>query len=275
MNFKRLFLAIGLTVATGGAALFCLNNGPASKPVVEAKAEASPANTTIYLEVCSSWMQAGAVPRLYVSPSASSWVKPSATIKNATETQNALYSFNLPTGTTSFFIYRMNPDNPDSAAGEWNGTQSINYSSSYNYYNVTNLNSFDCPYTSGWMNVFQRYYSNHQEFRLTIINEDYNWFDANASTWIRFWDGTEIRFDKIIAYYGSAVYTNSLKCSTELTPSGGAAIYATGFNIFRKSSDGSETWSQTGNWAFTNDTGGNNIQDGAQRACGAACLRTG
>ena len=88
MNFKRLFLAIGLTVATGGAALFCLNNGPASKPVVEAKAEASPANTTIYLEVCSSWMQAGAVPRLYVSPSASSWVKPSATIKNATETQN-------------------------------------------------------------------------------------------------------------------------------------------------------------------------------------------
>lgn len=251
MKFKRLFLCVGLAFVAGGSALFCANS-VASKSAVEVKADSTVANTTIYLEVCDNWLDYNAVPRLYVSPAASSWLAPNATIKQKDTTigQHALYSFNLPAGVTSFFIYRMDPDHPNDTSGIWNATQSVSYSTSHNYYNVTSLNGQDCPYTPGWMNVFQRYYANHQDFEVTIINEDYNWFDSSATTWIRFWDGTEIKFDRVISYYQSAIYTNTLKCSTYSSTTA-PAIYATGFNIFRKSSDGSKTWSQTGNWAFT------------------------
>lgn len=251
MNIKRLFLFIGLSLATCASSLFCLNNSFFAKPAVEAKADASPANTTIYVEVCDGWTAYNAVAKLYVTPASSSWIS-ATTIKTATADQHALYSFNLPAGVTSFFIYRMNPDKPSESGGVWNSTAAISYSSSYNYYNVTSLNGYDCPYTPGWMNVFQRGSDNYKDFQLTVINEDYNWFDNSASTWIRFWDGTEIRFNRVISYYGSAIYTNTLKCNT-LGGYSDPAIYAAGFNIFRKSSDGSETWSQTGNWAFTYD----------------------
>ena len=249
MNLKRTFLVIGLALVTGGSCLVGLNNNLSSKPVVEAKAEATPEQTTIYVEVCESWHEFSAAIRLQVTPAESSWIKPT-TIKTHTAEHNALYSFSVPAGVTSFFIDRMNPDNPDSAGGIWNSTESINYSSSYNYYNVTSLNSYSCPYTPGWMNVFHRSNDNHQDFRLTIINEDYNWFTDNAVTTIRFWDGTEIQFSKFISYYGSAIYTNTLKCDT-IGGYSDPAIYATGFNIFRKSSDKTTTYSQTGNWAFT------------------------
>ena len=194
MIIKRFLLAIGLVCAAGASSLFCMANSPSSNSAIEAKAEATPSTTTIYVEVCDTWHEANAVPRLYVSPAASSWVKPASTIKayNPATSQHALYSFNVPAGVTSFFIYRMNPDNTDSAGGVWNSTESINYSSSYNYYNVTSLNSMSSPYSSGWMNVFWNGVDNHQDFRLTVINEDYNWFDSSATTWIRFWDGTDI-----------------------------------------------------------------------------------
>lgn len=99
------------------------------------------------------------------------------------------------------------------------------------------------------MNAIPRYYGGQKDFRVTVINEDYDWFDSNASTWIRFWDGTEIRLNRFIAYYGSAINTNTLYCDTYLN--NGTTIYAAGFNIYRKNSDGSVKWSQTGNWQFT------------------------
>ena len=251
MKFRHIFLTLGLAIVTGGATLLSLNHAPISKPVAETKADTTPANTTIYVEVCSAWHEYNAAARLYAPSAASSWIKPT-TIKSHTEEHNALYSFNVPAGVSSFYLYRMNPDNADAAGGVWNSTSLINYSTSYNYYNVTSLNGNDCPYTPGWMNVFNRYNADHKDFHLTVINEDYNWFNDNATTYIRFWDGTEIKFDKLIAYYGSAIYTNTLTCTT-LTNVSSPAIYATGFNIFRKSTDGSETYSQTGNWAFTYD----------------------
>ncbi len=254
MNIKRIVLALGLALASGAAGFIGFTNISSKEPAVEAKADTVASSTTIYVEVCDAWVSDGAVPRLYVSPATSSWVKPS-TIKTAnSETgQHALYSFTVPAGVTEFNIMRMNPSDPDASSGMWNSTGAIQYSTSYNYYNVTSLSGNVCPYDSGWMNVYYRSATNYQSFNLTVINEDYNWFDANATTYIRFWDGTEIKFDKFIPYYNSAIYTNTLTCTTTVTSGSSSPIYAAGFNIFRKSSDGSETYSQTGNWAFTGE----------------------
>lgn len=247
MKIKKILLTIGLVLAGGVSALVGLNH-VSSEPIAEAKADTTTSSTAIYVEVCDEWLQFNAVARLYAVQGSTNWIKPT-TLKNADANQHALYLFNVPAGVSSFYLYRMNPDNPDNNSGVWNATSLISYSASYNYYNVTGLNGQDCPYTSGWMNAISRFYGMDTEFKVTIINEDYNWFDNNAITTIRFWDGTEIRFEKVIAYYGAAIYTNTLKCSTYIN--GGGTIYAAGFNIFRKSSDGSTTYSQTGNWTFT------------------------
>ncbi len=249
MKIKHVIMSLGLVLVTGAAGLFCLSNKTSSEPMIEAKADTTTENTTIYVEVCSAWHEFDAAARIYAPSLAASFIKPN-TIKTATADHNALYSFTVPAGVSSFYIYRMDKDNADSTGGVWNSTALINYSSSYNYYNVTSLNGSDCPYTPGWMNVFQRYAANHQDFRLTIINENYDWFKDNAKTVLRFWDGTEIDFSRFICFKDSAIYTNTLTCSTQ-TNTSSPAIYAAGFNIFRKSSDGSITYTQTGNWTFT------------------------
>lgn len=105
MKIKNLFFAIGLAFAAGSASLAFLPSSISNKPVVEAKAEATPSNTTIYVEVCDAWLEANAVAKLYVTPAGSSWV-------SATKLKDNLYSFNVPAGVTSFYIYRMNPDHP-------------------------------------------------------------------------------------------------------------------------------------------------------------------
>ena len=249
MRIKHVIMSLGLVLVTGAAGLFCLSNNASSESMIEAKADTTTENTTIYVEVCSAWHEFDAAARIYASSAASPFIK-SNTIKTATEGRNALYSFTVPAGISSFRICRMNKDNADSAGGIWNSTPLINYYSSCNYYNITSLDGENCPYDSGWMNVFYRNNANKKDFRLTVINEDYNWFDANAKTIIRFWDGTEITFNRFIPYYGSGIYTNTLTCDT-LGAYSDPTIYATGFNIFRKSSDGSITYTQTGNWAFT------------------------
>ena len=241
MNLKKNILIAGLVCAFGvaGAAGFALSNHKNAEVV---KAEETTAPTTIYVEVCDAWSEGvSCVVEVYAfKGGVSTWVD--ATNGNVINLKTNLWKVTLPTNIDTFIISRK--DSAYARNGSWdhsyNQTGNIPFNSEKNYYHVTSLNGNDCPYESGWMNKF----TGSTTFYATMYNKDYDWFDNNAATTIRFWDGTEVKGN----VFGTGSSTVSFSGSSIGTS--GCPVYAAGFNIFRKSSDLSETWTQTGNWAF-------------------------
>lgn len=237
MNLKKNILIAGLLCTFGvvGASSLALSSNFDSKV---AKADST---TTMYVEVCDAWYSGvECVVEVYASKGAAwSWID--ASNGNVLKLKDNLWQVTIPTDTDEFIIDRKDPSNArnQSWTGSYNQTANITYDSQKNYYHVTSLNGNDCPYESGWMNKF----TGSTPFYATMYNKNYDWFDNSAATTIRFWDGTEIR--------GFTFGTGSSTICFSPIGSVGEPVYAAGFNIFRKSSDLSETWSQTGNWSFT------------------------
>lgn len=240
MNFKKNILIAGLVCAFGvaGAASFALSN-PNNAEVV--KADATTEVTTMYVEVCDEWYQGvDCVVEAYVRNTSTIWSWVDAANGNVMKLKDNLWQVKLPANTDTFIIVRKAAS--ASHNGSWtdvyNQTANIDYNSQKNYYHVTGLNGNDCPYTTGWMNKL----TGTKSFYVTVYNKDYDWFDESAVTTIRFWDGTEIK--------GFAFGTGSSTISFSSVGSNSTPIYAAGFNIFRKNSDQTVTWTQTGNWSF-------------------------
>ena len=243
MNFKKNILIAGLVCAFGvaGAAGFALSN---PNNFEAAKAESLTSEMTVYVEVGSYWYAgADSVVEIYAfddNIGFSTWVDHYN--GKSTKLSDNLWKLILPVKTNKFIIVRKDVANKGNGSwtGKYNQTGNIDVDLQKNYYHVTSLNGDNSPYTSGWMN----HYQNGDMLYVTVVNEQYDWFSDGAKTTLGFWDGTEITGTVKGFMSGTMQYSSTVSFTVTTN------VYTAGLNIYRKSSDLSEQWSQTGNWTF-------------------------